>query len=542
MATAESMGSALSWLATYAVHSTLLLGATWLLCSLGWPRTNRTRERLWKLAMIGGVVTASLQVSSGARPWLGRWHWSAPAESCLAVATRSHEPEFEHTLAREERSSTRESSPGRADATSHRERRATVPALATGAVSRTAERAPEIPVSSSQRTAAPESVAPPARLAPAEPLPWRARWPYFVFGGWTVVGLAGGLAWLLAFIALRRRLAGRTRLTSGALVERLEALRARAGLRRKVRLSVSERVSAPFSTGLLRPEICLPRAALHDLGRAQQDALLAHELAHLVRRDPLWFTASFLLEKALFFQPLNRLARRRLSELAELACDDWAVRWTGARLALASCLTEVAGWMIGERTHACSPALGGERSRLGRRIARLLDDRRSPTPEARTPWWPPLALVALGLLATTLPSIARAAPDSARNTLARLKPEPTEQPTRRAVSTAPPIHAPELDGAAPLGVALHEQRRLLGRELAGLELELLAFQGELVDHRLEGPLSDALDTIATRLRTLREQEARLDALLLSLASPLPASEPASAAPAPTTSVAPGESR
>jgi beta-lactamase regulating signal transducer with metallopeptidase domain len=204
---------------------------------------------------------------------------------------------------------------------------------------------------------------------------WARLWPGFVLALWTVIGASSLAALLASWTCLRRCMLGREVLRDGPLLARFERLRERTRVRACVRLSVSSRIAAPFSTGLLRPEVCVPRAALTELTGAQQDALLAHELAHLVRRDPAWFGIGFLIEKLFFFQPLNRLARRQLSELAEVACDDWAVRWTGARLALASCLTEVAGWVIGEKPRLVTPpGLAGHRSRLAQRVQRLLDD------------------------------------------------------------------------------------------------------------------------------------------------------------------------
>ena len=59
--------TALAWLLTYAIHSTVLLAFVWLL-----SRTRRlspgASELLWKSAMIGAIVTSSLQLSLDVRP------------------------------------------------------------------------------------------------------------------------------------------------------------------------------------------------------------------------------------------------------------------------------------------------------------------------------------------------------------------------------------------------------------------------------------------------------------------------------------------
>ena len=49
MSTGEAVPLALSWLATYWLHSTLFLGGAWLLCRLRPPRLARDRERVWKI-------------------------------------------------------------------------------------------------------------------------------------------------------------------------------------------------------------------------------------------------------------------------------------------------------------------------------------------------------------------------------------------------------------------------------------------------------------------------------------------------------------
>src|SRR5262245_52005086 len=74
MTTNDAVRGLLSWLATYGLHSTIFLGGAWALCALR-PLASRTRERVWKLALIGGLASATLQLASGARPILGRIDW-----------------------------------------------------------------------------------------------------------------------------------------------------------------------------------------------------------------------------------------------------------------------------------------------------------------------------------------------------------------------------------------------------------------------------------------------------------------------------------
>ena len=76
----------------------------------------------------------------------------------------------------------------------------------------------------------------------------------------------------------------------------------------------------PVTVGLLHPRIILPKNS-RDWPQAQLDAVLAHEGEHVRRRDPL-FQWLALLNRALFwFHPMAWWLERRLSGLAEEACD-----------------------------------------------------------------------------------------------------------------------------------------------------------------------------------------------------------------------------
>src|SRR5215204_1721983 len=60
-----------SWLLTYLVHSTLLLLAAWLITS--WARTSDTvRDVLWKCALVGGLMTATVQMAVAREPLGGQ--------------------------------------------------------------------------------------------------------------------------------------------------------------------------------------------------------------------------------------------------------------------------------------------------------------------------------------------------------------------------------------------------------------------------------------------------------------------------------------
>ena len=76
----------------------------------------------------------------------------------------------------------------------------------------------------------------------------------------------------------------------------------------------------PVTVGLLHPRITLPESS-REWPQAQLDAVLAHEGEHIRRRDPL-FQWLALPNRAIFwFHPLSWWLERKLSGLAEEACD-----------------------------------------------------------------------------------------------------------------------------------------------------------------------------------------------------------------------------
>lgn len=175
-------------------------------------------------------------------------------------------------------------------------------------------------------------------------------------------------------IVFRRRLAGCREIYDGKARWLLDKLCAEFPRSRRIRLLSSADDPEPAAFGLRQWTIVLPERAERDLAEDELRALLAHEVAHLVRGDVAWLGVWRVVCSCLAFQPLNQVARREWQRAAEWLCDNWAVSRTGSRLALARCLTEVAGWRLGPT--ACAPSLGatGANGGLSSRIERLIDE------------------------------------------------------------------------------------------------------------------------------------------------------------------------
>ena len=83
-----------------------------------------------------------------------------------------------------------------------------------------------------------------------------------------------------------------------------------------------DHIRSPFILGVFRPRVYLPS----DLNGAARDSVVAHEQAHLHRRDHWWKPFGFLLLTVYWFNPLMWVAYILLCRDIEAACDERVVR------------------------------------------------------------------------------------------------------------------------------------------------------------------------------------------------------------------------
>jgi beta-lactamase regulating signal transducer with metallopeptidase domain len=100
------------------------------------------------------------------------------------------------------------------------------------------------------------------------------------------------------------------------------------GLRRPPRLLESESASGPFVTGAFRASLVLPRDIQSRLSPAELRMILAHEIAHLRRRDLSLNLVPHLARTIFFFHPLVHLAVRECALASETACDEAVLKAT----------------------------------------------------------------------------------------------------------------------------------------------------------------------------------------------------------------------
>ena len=103
-----------------------------------------------------------------------------------------------------------------------------------------------------------------------------------------------------------------------------------ARVRRKIGTAVlyndniyqSENVVSPFVLGIIKPKIYLP----FNMDEKDMDHVVAHEMAHIRRKDHLWKPLGFLLLTLHWFNPLMWLGYVLLCRDIELACDEKVIK------------------------------------------------------------------------------------------------------------------------------------------------------------------------------------------------------------------------
>lgn len=160
--------------------------------------------------------------------------------------------------------------------------------------------------------------------------------------------------------------------------EKLHKISHQIGLQKSVKLLESSMVAVPMVVGYLKPVILLPVGAVTGLSMHQVEAILAHELAHIYRKDYLINIFQTLIEILFFYHPAIWWISSRVREERENCCDDIAVQVKGNSLVYAKALTTLGEMHTGTPTLAM--AATGNSGYLLKRIKRLLTQpRQSPT-------------------------------------------------------------------------------------------------------------------------------------------------------------------
>ncbi|WP_114953126.1 M56 family metallopeptidase [Sphingosinicella terrae] len=259
-----------------------------------------------------------------------------------------------------------------------------------------------------------------------------------------------------------------------------------------VRLLVSDEVASPLSWGWRRPIVLIDRDTLDQPDDAE--AILAHEVAHVARRDWPVLILARTAATLFWFNPLAWVLEREVVQQAEEAADCEAA----ARVEPARYAETLVSWA---QANAMVPAnsIAPSARALGRRVRAVLDRRLRERPSgsawtalailsclglgapvaamqlvAAEPPAPPAALsppsapAAPGVMAVPVPPSTLAAPEAPRAPAAPTAPDAPEAPAAPGAHRAFTVVIPEMPDLEPV---LAEVPAIVASAMAGIDRE-----------------------------------------------------------------------
>lgn len=176
---------------------------------------------------------------------------------------------------------------------------------------------------------------------------------------WIVGGILLLVRVALALIAAHRVARALPRPDAADWREDLDAARSAYSMHSAIDVRLRSDETPAYVIGGRRPIVVLPRSA-REWSKAHRAAVLAHELAHVERGDPLWVPLVRCAVAVRWFDPLAWWLEREANAQREHACDDRAILAGTRPSTLASALW--AAYSAARSTPAPAPIPGIARS------------------------------------------------------------------------------------------------------------------------------------------------------------------------------------
>jgi uncharacterized protein (TIGR03435 family) len=174
--------------------------------------------------------------------------------------------------------------------------------------------------------------------------------------------------WLCGFLAIALiRLRAWLRIRNAIRASQLAPIPA------AIEVRLSQGLVEPGVVGLFHPILLLPERIIERLTPSQLEAVLAHELCHIRRRDNLCASLHMMVEALFWFHPLVWWIGARLVEERERACDEEVLRLGNQASVYADAILHVCKLYL-ESPLACVSGVAG--SDIRRRIELIMSNQR----------------------------------------------------------------------------------------------------------------------------------------------------------------------
>jgi beta-lactamase regulating signal transducer with metallopeptidase domain len=157
----------------------------------------------------------------------------------------------------------------------------------------------------------------------------------------------------------------------------LEGLRKRMKNVPKIELRESALVQSPLVVGYLKPMILFPIGIINQLNTNEVEAILAHELAHVMRHDYLLNILQNIVEALFYFHPAVWWLSSQIRAERENSCDDIALQLCESSITYAKALVTVQEMAHAAPQLALAFAGNNRKTQLMLRVQRVLNQPKS---------------------------------------------------------------------------------------------------------------------------------------------------------------------
>jgi bla regulator protein BlaR1 len=186
---------------------------------------------------------------------------------------------------------------------------------------------------------------------------------------WLCGFLVVAITWVIRWRRMSAAMRNAVPLRVGREVETLRRLEGAGGIRKRIEIFLSRASVEPGIFGIARPVLVWPNGISERLDDAHVEAILAHEVGHVRRRDNLFAAIHMLVEAIFWFHPLVWFLGSRLVEEREVACDEEVLELGGERQVYAESILKICEFCVGSPLACVSGVTGAD---LKKRIVRIM--------------------------------------------------------------------------------------------------------------------------------------------------------------------------
>jgi len=195
--------------------------------------------------------------------------------------------------------------------------------------------------------------------------------PAFLVGVWLCGFVAVLVLWCVRWRRISITLRSAVPLFGGREVEALRQQERIAGIKQRIEMLLSRTMLEPGIFGMARPVLVWPEGISEHLENEHLEAILAHELWHVRRRDNLAAAMHMIVEAIFWFHPLVWWLGARLVDERERACDEEVVELGSERRVYAESILKVCEFCVGSPLACVSGVTGAD---LKKRMVHIMSE------------------------------------------------------------------------------------------------------------------------------------------------------------------------